>query len=125
MRQIGCPYKRNVIITQKRKEIVEFDFVIPNAVIEVKGGVYCGVKIITQVQRMISVLPENIKIYVLFFHRSKDTDMIMNTIIRNYGDRVVYITSLSQIVFPKGLEYYTESCNFIRDMISIPIHKLS
>jgi hypothetical protein len=43
---------------------------------------------------MINVLPDDIKIYVMFFHQSKDTDMIMNTIIRNYGDRVVYITSL-------------------------------
>ena len=111
--KLNIPYKRNVKFLKRvkgvkkyKKELVsEFDFIIPNAIIEVKAslqtqtGIYRNLRvetIISQLQRQLSIIPENFNIYLFIKEKVEDNESIKSI---EFCKRIKILNSIDEIVY--------------------------
>ena len=117
------PYKKNVIFKNKKITSAEFDFIIPNAVIEVKGGIFNSEysqgleKLFIQLIRIKSYIPSHFKIYY-FFRKCLPND-VYDLLVKN-GAIVLY--DLKNLIYDynnSDYVFYTCDTAVLRSMASV------
>jgi len=115
------PYKRNIIIKDKRNRMVlECDFVIPGAIIEVKGGnfnngyVTAGDKLYWQIKRYRKYIPDDYDLYIFFVHQPSIDILIY---IYSADPKIKIIYDLNDIHYTK-YDFCTMDTGVIRSLSS-------
>lgn len=109
----NIPYKRHVkLVGENNAIITEFDFIMPNAVIEAKGGL-CSYSQNTFLKQLIlhkSIIPEHFQMYYYFENIPKK--YILDILDEH---NVLPIYCIDDIQFnDDGYEYYTNDSSVIR-----------
>lgn len=128
LEEFNIPFKRNIKLKKEGKILVEFDFIIPGAVIEVKtsylryyNNTIHGTKVLMdQIKRQESFIPKDFTIYLYFHnivnHNDKDSENLreLNT------DRIKVITreTFNTIQYEK-IPIFIESINGLKTLASI------
>lgn len=116
----NIPFKRNTKFKKNRNTIAELDFIIPNAVIEVKSGFFRMQypktidELLKQILRLRSFMPPDFTLYLFSIH--KITDDIMKLILLT-DPYIKVIYNLNEIVY-HPLEYFTMDTGVIRSIVS-------
>ncbi|QKF94474.1 hypothetical protein QKU48_gp1016 [Fadolivirus algeromassiliense] len=121
------PYKRNVIIRDKKLTVAEYDFIIPNAVIEVKSGSFDlnfkkGIdKLITQLERILRFIPKHFTLYYFFVNQLNDE---VYDLLSTYNIKIMY--DLNDLEYDMtGYTYYTRDTAVVRSLVNLDNSKFS
>jgi hypothetical protein len=113
------PFKKNIVCRGKSETFTEFDIILPNTLVEVKGGLYDNVnchyfnKLVNQIKRMIKYVPDGVNIWI-YFHMEQSS--IVYEMLSKY-DRINVTHNLDDIHIDMS-EYvlYTESTGVLRSL---------
>lgn len=116
------PYKRNMKLKNNAHQtIAEFDFIIPNAIIEVKSGCFkisehnkAVNKLLIQLRRIRNNIPNNYKIY-LFSVKILSDDVI--NLIKECHNDVIIIYDLKKLEI-NNYPYATRDTGVLRSFVS-------